>query len=274
MNTNMSAEERAAEAVDHLSPQIVTEPAHADRAVEVARAEAEKLPKVQERKRSDIAVVDGKLTPQSLSESWRIAESLMHSGALPKSFQNPHQVVMGMQILRQLGLPEIAGLSKLAIINGSFSLWGEAPLGLVFGRNILAEFSEFWFDKDYQKICFENKNLNAEVFGAYCYSERRDFDRRVERVFTVDDAKAAGLFGKSGPWQTYRKRMLQMKARGWALKDVAPEILLNVSQAEYDHDALVDPGGKLLTTPTEPEENVAEKLSDRVSATPSRGKKD
>ena len=41
----------------------------------------------------------------------------------------------------------------------------------------------------------------------------------------MDDAKAAGLLGKQGPWTQYPKRMRQMRARAFAVRDVFPDVL-------------------------------------------------
>lgn len=41
-------------------------------------------------------------------------------------------------------------------------------------------------------------------------------------TFSMDDAKEAGLLGKAGPWTQYKKRMRQMRARAFALRDVFP----------------------------------------------------
>jgi hypothetical protein len=48
----------------------------------------------------------------------------------------------------------------------------------------------------------------------------------------MDDAKAAGLMGKQGPWTNYPKRMRQMRARGFAVRDVFPDVLKGIPVAE------------------------------------------
>lgn len=48
----------------------------------------------------------------------------------------------------------------------------------------------------------------------------------------MDDAAKAGLKGKQGPWTQYPKRMMQMRARSWALRDVFPDVLRGMPVAE------------------------------------------
>jgi len=45
-------------------------------------------------------------------------------------------------------------------------------------------------------------------------------------------AKTAGLLGKQGPWTQYPRRMMQMRARSWALRDVFPDVLRGMPIAE------------------------------------------
>jgi predicted ATPase len=52
----------------------------------------------------------------------------------------------------------------------------------------------------------------------------------------VADAKKAGLWGKTGPWSQYSKRMLQLRARGFALRDAFPDVLKGLVTAEEAQD--------------------------------------
>lgn len=194
----------------------------------------EKSVAVKEDKPKDIMLKEGLLNPQTSSEQWRVAEMALKSEALPKIFKNVPQVVMAFQFLRGHGFDPIVGIRQCAIINGSLSLWGELPKALVDRSGLMSEFHEFHFDKEYKVISFENKNLATEAWGSLTSVRRGNAAQMVVRQFTIDDAKKAGLWGKSGPWTQYPKRMLQMKARSWALKDAFPDVLAGVAITEYD----------------------------------------
>jgi hypothetical protein len=58
----------------------------------------------------------------------------------------------------------------------------------------------------------------------------------VVAKFSVEDAKRAGLWGKQGPWSAYPKRMMQMRARGFALRDAFPDVLKGLITAEEAQD--------------------------------------
>jgi hypothetical protein len=54
--------------------------------------------------------------------------------------------------------------------------------------------------------------------------------------FSVEEAKRALLWGKAGPWTAYPKRMMQMRARGFALRDAFADVLTGLITAEEAHD--------------------------------------
>ena len=52
------------------------------------------------------------------------------------------------------------------------------------------------------------------------------------RTFTTAQAQKAGLAKKAGPWSQYPDRMLQLKARNLALRDVFPDVLAGMYMRE------------------------------------------
>jgi len=80
---------------------------------------------------------------------------------------------------------------------------------------------------------FENEGTPNPV--AVCVAQRKG-RKPVIAKFSVEDAKRAGLWGKQGPWTAYPKRMMQMRARGFALRDAFPDVLKGLITAEEAHD--------------------------------------
>ena len=62
-----------------------------------------------------------------------------------------------------------------------------------------------------------------------------------ERRFSVADAKNAGLWGKQGPWKQYPDRMLAMRARGFAARDGAADVLGGLYLSEELQDTPAEP---------------------------------
>lgn len=209
---------------------------------------------------SNVATISQKqtfsLTPQTLEEAMQFASMLAKSTIVPKDYQgNPGNVIVAIQWGMELGLPPLQAMQNIAVINGRPSIWGDAMLALVRGSGLL-------------------ESITEEVSGdrAICVVKRRG-EEAVAREFTLDDAKRAGLLGKSGPWQQYPKRMLQMRARAFALRDVFPDVLRGVYIAEEAIDMPVEKdmgAAEVVETKQAPASSKTETLRNKVAA--KRGK--
>ena len=159
------------------------------------------------------------LTPQTLDEALRFADTLSKSSLVPKDYQgNPGNCIIAMQWGGEIGLAPLQAMQSIAVINGRPSIWGDAMLALVRGSGLLEYIRE-----------------EPTEAGCTCTLKRRG-EPEVVREFTVEDAKKAGLYGKQGPWQTAPKRMMQMRARAFALRDVFTDVLRGVYIAEEARD--------------------------------------
>lgn len=159
------------------------------------------------------------LTPQTIGEAIELANLMSKSGIVPKDYQgNPGNIIVAIQWGAEIGLPPLQAMQNLAVINGRPALWGDAVIALVRGSGLLESIEEDMTDT-----------------SATCTVKRKG-EPAVSRTFAMEDAKRAGLSGKQGPWTQYPKRMLQMRARAWALRDVFPDVLRGVHVAEEAQD--------------------------------------
>jgi hypothetical protein len=237
---NFSDESAAADQVDNQAPPVVVaqvEPAKPEPTPQAGAAE----PPKPSAKPAPIKMDDrGLVTPRDSDELMRVATGLINSRALPKVFQNAYQVWMALQFLKEHGIPSMIGLRQTTIINGVLSIWGDLPLAVVKRSTLLEEFDECLIDKDYNVISVANRNLSAKAWGAWC-RVRRSSEKEITRSFTMDEAHVAGLLDKaSSVWNSYPRRMLQMRARSLALKDGFADVLSGIAIAEYDFNELPD----------------------------------
>lgn len=159
------------------------------------------------------------LAPQSIDEALKFADMLSKSNLVPKDFiGNAGNILVAIQWGMELGLQPMQSMQNIAVINGRPSLWGDSVIALVKASPAC-------------EYVVEEVNDN----GATCKVKRKGEPEQV-RYFTVDDAKKASLWGKPGPWSNYPKRMLQMRARSWALRDVFPDVLRGMPIAEELQD--------------------------------------
>ena len=165
--------------------------------------------------------------PTNFDEAWRMAQVLADSDMVPKDFKGkPGNCLIAMQWGSDLGIPGIQALQNIAVINNRPSIWGDAAKALVIGRPDCDDINEY----------FEGE---GDHLTALCVVSRKGKSPVTGR-FSIADAKAAGLLGKAGPWTQYRNRMLQMRARGFALRDAFPDALRGLSIAEESQDLPVE----------------------------------
>ena len=76
----------------------------------------------------------------------------------------------------------------------------------------------------------------GDSLTAVCEAKRQGYPSPSVSRFSVADAKKAGLWGKSGPWTQYPSRMLQLRARGFALRNAFADALRGLVTAEEAQD--------------------------------------
>jgi len=172
----------------------------------------------------NIVTTNQGFAPITLDEAMRFSEMLAKSSMVPKQYQNkPEDVLVAVQWGKELGLAPLQALQNIACINGKPSVYGDAALALVQASSLCEGIDEH----------IEGEGTTNPI--AVCIAKRKGRNAVVSR-FSVDDAKRAGLWGKSGPWQAYPKRMLAMRARGFALRDAFPDVLKGLITAEEAQD--------------------------------------
>lgn len=164
------------------------------------------------------------LTPKNLEEALKFCDFLAASDFVPKDFQKkPANILVAMQWGMELGLQPMQAMQNIAVINGRPSLWGDAVIGLVRASPLCEYITE-----------------TDDGETATCRAKRRGEEERVV-TFSMADAKIAGLAGKQGPWSQYPKRMRQMRARAFALRDLFPDVLRGMPVAEELQDMPEEP---------------------------------
>jgi hypothetical protein len=162
--------------------------------------------------------------PTTLSEAISFSEMLASSSMIPKAFQGkPEDVLVCVQWGCEIGLAPLQALQNIAVINGKPSIYGDAAMALVQASNVCEDVEEY----------FEGEGTPNPV--AVCVARRKG-RKPVTVRFGIDDAKRAGLWGKQGPWSMYPKRMMQMRARGFALRDAFPDVLRGLITSEEAQD--------------------------------------
>lgn len=155
-----------------------------------------------------------------LDGMWRFAVAVGKSRLAPKGFESPEAILVAMQYGLELGVGPMQALQGIAVINGRPSVWGDLALAVCQSK------------PDFEDII---EAISPDGFEAKCTVKRKG-RTPTARTFSMDDAKKANLLGKPGPWQQYPRRMLQMRARAFALRDCFADALKGISIREEAAD--------------------------------------
>ena len=176
------------------------------------------------------------LAPRDLGEAMEFSKLIAQSGIVPKDYQGkPANVLVAIQLGMELGLAPMQAMQSIAVINGRPSVFGDGMLAICMAHPAFIDIQETGDDE-----------------GATCTVRRRGREP-VTHSFSKADAKFAGLLNKDGPWKQYPRRMMQMRARAFALRDCFPDALRGIACYEEVGDFERDMGEAQVVEETPPQ---------------------
>lgn len=165
------------------------------------------------------------IIPTDFESVWRMSTVLCKTGMIPACFKDkPEDTAAAIMWGMEIGISPIVSLQSIAVINGRPSLWGDILPAMVTKAGHRLD---------------ETIEGDGATLKATCVLTRRN-GHTVTRSFSMADAKRAGLATKTGPWTQYPQRMVQMRARSWAVRDGAADVLRGLQVAEEQQDAMRD----------------------------------
>jgi len=182
------------------------------------------------------------IIPTDIDAVYRMSEGISRSGLAPADLNTPDKIMVAIMTGMEIGLPPMASLQCIAVIKGRPTIWGDAGLALCLDSVVCEDVDEF----------FEGEP-GTDGFKAVCVAKRRGKEKVIRREFSVFDAKKAGLWDErekvrardgtekrnDSPWFRFAKRMLQMRARGFCLRDAFPDVLRGLHLREEMDDGHV-----------------------------------
>jgi len=175
------------------------------------------------------------LNPTNLTEAMKLSEMLSSSSMVPKQYLGKSSdTLIAMMLGVELRLNPIQSLQNIAVINGRPALWGDSMLALV---------------QNHPQYGGVDESFDDETMTATCTAWRKGSKKQTS-TFSQQDAQLAKLWGKQGPWSQYPKRMLQLRARGFALRNTFADALSGLISAEEARDI---PGDEIEINPIKTE---------------------
>lgn len=162
------------------------------------------------------------IRPTNLAELREFARMVAGTDLVPRDYKGkPDMILVAMQMGSELGLSPMQSVQNIAVIGGRPAVWGDAMLALCRAHPDFVDIKE----------TIEGE---GDARTAVCVVCRRGQEPTIAR-FSVADAKRAGLWGKN-VWASYPDRMLQMRPRGFALRDAFADALKGLISAEEARD--------------------------------------
>lgn len=186
----------------------------------------------------------------TMEKAEAFAEKLANSQFVPQAFRGkPGDIIAAVTLGQMVGLNPMQALQGIAVINGRPCLWGDAALAVVRSHPEFEDLSE----------TFEG---TGEELRAVCVVTRRG-QSPCSRSFSVAMAKKAGLWQKAGPWTLYPSRMLQMRARGFAIRDTFADALTGMITREEAED-----GSEIIDIPVRPSVSLSSLTDPKLAPKP------
>ena len=182
--------------------------------LELEKTQAQKLSKLE----------DSLFSPKLFNHYKAVAEYLATTTMVPKNYiGKPGDIFVAMAMGYKLGLPIEQSLQDIAVINGRPCLWGDGLLSLVLNHPELDSIED-------------EPILDKQTIIGYICTVKRKGHEPHSKKFTLQDAQKAGLLGKAGPWTQFPERMLQLRARSFAVRDKFADALRGLRIAEIEKD--------------------------------------
>jgi hypothetical protein len=179
----------------------------------------------------------------SLKDAMEYSKLIADSDLAPKDYRGKAgNVLIAIQFGSEIGLLPLQAIQNIAVINGRPTVWGDAMIALVQSHPLCEYIKEYMKDGT-----------------AFCTVKRRG-EEEYTYEFSKEDAKQANLLGKAGVWSQYPDRMLQMRARGFALRDKFSDILKGIAMREEVEDYQVV---NIVENKTESQNKIATLIADK-----------
>ncbi len=181
----------------------------------------DKMPKVKHMRNSRL---DNSLFSKEFAPHYmQLATKLASSDLVPKCYRSkPQDLFLCWSFGYSMGMSPEQAMQCIAIINGKPCMYGDEMLALCMAH------------KDFEDI-IEEPIIKDGIVGYTCIVKRKGRADK-ESTFTLDMAKKAGLLAKGGVWTQYPARMLQLRARGFCLRDSFPDALKGIKSREEVED--------------------------------------
>lgn len=166
----------------------------------------------------------------TFQELENFAERVCRTGLCPKDYKGKvDDAIVAVMKGAEIGLPPMASLESICVVNGRPSVWGEAVPGLCMRTGLVADVRE----------TFEGEGA---ALTAVCVVIRRGRPSPHEGRFSISDAAHAKL---GNVHTAYPRDMIMWRARHRAWHAAFPDVLRGLATAEIEQEEAALPAWQM-----------------------------
>lgn len=181
--------------------------------------------------------------PTSIEQAYKMADTLVQSGMLPKSVRNAAGAFAIMAAGRELGMTTMQAFRSIHIIEGR----------VVLSADLMVALAKRSGECEYFRL------VSSDANAATYETMRRGNPSPTTLTFTIEDANRAGLTGKD-TWKKYPAAMLRARCSAALVRAEYPDTALGM----YDPDEIsveepprrVEKARAIIDVPAVPKEPV------------------
>lgn len=185
--------------------------------------------------------------PATVQEAIKLSELIASSDLAPKNFKDkPGNCYIAIQMGAEVDLSPMQAIQNICVINGRPGIYGDMGKALLLRKGCRIE------ERDIKEI---------KDSGEACCKITRPDGRQAMRTFSMEEAEAAHLLTKDGPWKTDKYRMLGWRAFWFCARDVAADLLHGLAGAEELRDYVETEIIQPIAIPKSKKETKTEELT-------------
>ena len=187
---------------------------------------------VKKEEKKGLEMVNGNYALNSIGEQLAYAQYLMDNLLVSDTFKRPSQLVIAIQALKDLGLPNSC-LKDFYVVNNRPAIYGDTFLALMHGSGLVEEFSVSFFDEKGEPFSFPKKG--QIYFGCMIVAKRKGSSLKSEITYTLDDKELSG--NKNPVWSKSPRDMLFRRCAGRVAKWLFADAIRGIEMLDYLEDA-------------------------------------
>lgn len=168
-----------------------------------------------------------------------------NDGLSPPHLKTWKKTLEAIELIQGMGIPALGNLEYIYEVGGKLTAMHKLCLAACQATGEMDKHHVIWVNDKNEQLSEKNA-IGFELAGCVVSVRRRGQQQDALGVFTLEDAKAAGLTERNRNWKTYARDMSYHRASMRALNQQFSDVLAGVQCREIaqDYQQMLDPQGQ------------------------------